>query len=51
MNRAESERYLIKDLIKKANRVAIEATELRDFLINFKKWKYQSSEETQEDSG
>lgn len=38
---------MIKDLIAKANRAAIEAVEFRDFLIRFQKWKYPSSEEIQ----
>ena len=48
MNREQTEKYLIKDLIGKANRVVTEATELRDFLVNFKEWKEQSSEESAE---
>lgn len=56
MNREQTEKYLIKDLIAKADRVAFEAVELKDFLIKFTAWKYQSSEkiqsseETQEES-
>jgi len=50
MNREQTEKYLIKDLIGKANRVAIEATELRDFLVNFKEWKEQSSDKTGEET-
>ena len=45
MNREQTEKYLIKDLIDKTNRVVTEVTELRDFLISFQKWKYPSSEE------
>ena len=47
MNREQTEKYLIKDLIAKTNRVVTEATELRDFLVNFKEWKEQSSDKTQ----
>lgn len=44
MNREETEKYFIKDLIAKATRAVVEVTELRDFLINFEGWKYQSSD-------
>ena len=50
MNREHSEEVLIRELVRKAERLAREAKDLRDFIINFKEWKEQSSEEIQEET-